>query len=366
MIKEYVLSLLLDYNLKTPEERSDYVDKLLKKIPSTELNKKTLSYLSDYILFIGDKNQTKKEKKLENPIITRNREATIDKRQISYEGIVATLENGEDGLHAMIRNDKNQILDPRDPISKKDIEKIPGMQDYLDTIENLQKQFDKATGTARWSLKKAIIETWQQAYILKASWHGMTGRSKPTGQIKSLVHTNLPEDVYLDEENIPRTHSKLSLLVPSHVSFLLCYYSSLKEECYDDLQSDMHFLLLDLEKLTEDALLKDYPMLYDIVIWKIDGLTNEEIQIEVNKHYGEWHTEQYYSSLWRKRIPRLIVEEAQRQYLIWYYTNVEKGYWKRCSKCGEIKLGHQLFYARNTSKDGWYSQCKECKNKKKK
>ena len=139
----------LDYNLKTPEERIDYVNKFLKENSKTYLNKKALSYLSDYILFIGDKNQTKKEKQEEHPVLTKNREATIDKRQISYEGIVATLENGEDGLYNMIRNDKNQILDPRSPITDLDKQNIPGLQDYMDTISNLQTQLANAKGAAK-------------------------------------------------------------------------------------------------------------------------------------------------------------------------------------------------------------------------
>ena len=142
------LALQLDYSLHTPQERTKYVEELLAKTPNQYLNNKTLSYLSDYILFVGDKNQTKKERKEEKPIITRNREATIDKRQTSYEGIVATLENGEDGLYTMIRNDKNQILDPRDPITEKEKESIPGMREYMDTIDNLKRQFDKATGSS--------------------------------------------------------------------------------------------------------------------------------------------------------------------------------------------------------------------------
>lgn len=141
--------LQLDYSLQTPEERIDYVNNFLKQNSKTYLNKKALSYLSDYILFVGDKNQTKKEKKNEKPILTKNREATIDKRQISYEGIVATLENGEDGLYNMIRNDKNQILDPRSPITEIDKENIPGLKDYIDTIENLQSQLMRATGAAK-------------------------------------------------------------------------------------------------------------------------------------------------------------------------------------------------------------------------
>jgi hypothetical protein len=152
----------------------------------------------------------------------------------------------------------------------------------------------------------------------------------------------------------------------NHISYLLCFYSKLKEESWDDLNSDMHWLLIDLEKLVEDTLLEKYPLLYDIVIWKIDGLTNEDIQDEVDRKYGEWHSEQYYSSLWRKRIPNLLLEQSQKNYLIWYYTNIEKGYWKKCSKCGRILLGHPLFFNKNSSKDGWYSQCRDCRKNKRK
>ena len=162
------MTLYLDYTLKTPEERKEYVNSLLENtIPHPD--SKTLTYLSDYMLFIDDKDQTKKERKEEHPITTKNREVTIEKRQVSYEGIVATLENGEDGLYTMIRNDKNQILDPKDPISERDKEEIPGMREHFETLEQLQLQFDRATGPAKRSLKKAIIESWQQAYLLKAS-----------------------------------------------------------------------------------------------------------------------------------------------------------------------------------------------------
>lgn len=143
------MALQLNYSLHTPEERKEYVEKLLAEMPQDQINNKTLTYLSDYILFVGDKDQTKKERKEEKPIITRNRETTIDKRQTSYEGIVATLENGEDGLYSMIRNDKNQILDPRDPITEDEKDSIPGMRGYMDTIDTLKKQFDHAEGPAR-------------------------------------------------------------------------------------------------------------------------------------------------------------------------------------------------------------------------
>ena len=77
------------------------------------------------------------------------------------------------------------------------------------------------------------------------------------------------------------------------------------------------------------------------------------------------HSVEYISSLWRNKIPKLIAEQAQKDWLEWYYTNKKKGYWKKCSRCGQIKLGHNKFFSKNkTSKDGWYSICKDCRNKK--
>ena len=75
---------------------------------------------------------------------------------------------------------------------------------------------------------------------------------------------------------------------------------------------------------------------------------------------------EYISSLWRNKIPKLIAEKAANDWLIWHFTMEEKGKWKRCSRCGQIKLAHNHFFSKNkTSKDGYYSICKDCRNKKK-
>jgi len=90
------LNITLDYTLKTPEERTRYVEKLVKSNP--DISQQWRMYLADYILFVADKNQTKKEHKQESPIITKNREITVNKRQTSYEQMVDSLEGGEDAL----------------------------------------------------------------------------------------------------------------------------------------------------------------------------------------------------------------------------------------------------------------------------
>ena len=120
----------LDYSLTTPEERIQCVEKLLAETPSDQLRPRYLSYMSDYILFIADRNQTKIERKAEKPILTKNREVTVNKRQVSYEEIVSNLENGEDGIYALMSDNKNQILDPKDPISEFDIDNIPMMREH--------------------------------------------------------------------------------------------------------------------------------------------------------------------------------------------------------------------------------------------
>lgn len=147
----------LDYSLKTPEERVAYVKKIIKK--EKNLNNTTLKILADYILFIRDRNQTKKERKEEHPILTPNREFTIDKRQISYEGLVDKLENGEDGIYNIIRQDKNQILDPKDPITEEDIDNIPGIKECMDVIISLKKQLETASKYRRKQINQAIIDT---------------------------------------------------------------------------------------------------------------------------------------------------------------------------------------------------------------
>lgn len=104
-------------------------------------------------------------------------------------------------------------------------------------------------------------------YILKASHKAAAGlKTHNNGQIKTLAKLSLDEEITLNEKGIPHSNAVLNLLDATHISYLLSFYSKLKEETYDDLQCDMHYLLLDLEDLVERTLPEKYPVLYDIVI----------------------------------------------------------------------------------------------------
>lgn len=202
----------------------------------------------------------------------------------------------------------------------------------------------------------------QDQYVIKSAYR------KPiycVNGIKSFTSLDLSEDIYFDEKMLPHSTGKISLFNSKHVSALLCHYSKLKEAVWGRFSADSYYLMEDLDKLVRDTLEKDYPLYFDLVVLKIDGETNNEIQRILEERHGIKHSVEYISSLWRNKIPKLLAEQEQNNYLVWYYTQVERGKWKRCSRCGEIKLAHNRFFSKNkTSKDGYYSICKACRNKK--
>lgn len=353
----------LDYSLRTYEERKRYVDDLIAT--GEKFTQQQLGYMADYLLFVMDGRRTIAEKSNQYPIVTKNRDVTVSKRQISYEETVSRLQNGEDGLYALIINDKDVLMDVREPISQEDIDSIPGIRENLETIESIKKRLDTARGRARYTLKRDLISKYQELYTIKASFTGRSSRARVNQQVRSMAHMPIPERVVLDESGMPKSEGFISLLNQSHVAFLLKYYQLLKEESWEDLNSDMRWLLIDLEDTVVRALLPDNEILYDLLVWEIDGCTGAQIAEKMLDKYGIMHSEQYFSTLWCRKIPKMVAEQAQKDWLIWHYRYEapEEAVWKTCKTCGQTKLAHSMFFHKNTSKDGFYSKCRECRSK---
>ncbi len=347
----------LDYTLESPEERIALVDKIVNETPPEQLTNKYLEILADYIVFAMDKEERKKKH-----IVTDNRMVTINKRETSFEGLISKFENGEDGIYNMIANDKNIIFTPKVSITPKDLEEIEPLRELKKAIDAVEEAQKTARGKRKYLLKRQLIEMRQDQYVIKSAYR------KPiycVNGIKSFTSLDLSEDIYFDEKMLPHSTGKISLFNPKHVSALLCHYSKLKEAVWGRFSADSYYLMEDLDKLVRNTLEKDYPLYFDLVVLKIDGETNNEIQRILEERHGIKHSVEYISSLWRNKIPKLLAEQEQNNYLIWYYTQIERGKWKRCSRCGEIKLAHNRFFSKNkTSKDGFYSICKSCRNKK--
>ena len=346
----------MDWSLETAEERVKKVEEIIAKTSPEKLTPKYLDKLSEYIVYPIEKVERKK-----GFILTNNRMVTINKRETSYEGLVSKLENGEDGIYNMIINDKNVLLDQKKEITPEDLEMIPGLKELKAAIAEVEAAAAIATGKKKYLLKKQIIEMRQDQYVIKNAFRQpMYCRSLT----KTLAKINLDEKVFINEKGEIVSTGAINFFNPAHIVALLCNYSGLKMETWDKFNADMRWMLLDLERLVDRTLKEKYPIYYKLLIYKIDGKTNLEIQSLLEEEFGIKHSVEYISSLWRNKIPKLIAEQAGTDWLEWHFTQEECGKWKRCTRCGQVKLAHNKFFSKNsTSKDHFYSICKECRNK---
>lgn len=346
----------MDFSLEQPEERVKKVEEIIANTPSEKLTPYYIEKLTDYIIFAMDKKE-----RLQNNILTDNHMKTVNDREFSFEGLVERLENGEDGIYSMIANDKNIIFSHKIDITEEDIETIPGMRELVDAIKKVEDEKKTARGRRAYLLQKQLIQMREDKYVLRSAYR------KPIRMMnikKTFSHLDLSEHIQENEKGDVISTGYINFFNPTHISLLLHNYSRIKEECWDKFESDLRWMMEDLDDLIEKTF-KDYPLYKDLLIYKIDGKSNAEIQDRLAIDHGVRHSIEYISALWCNKIPKMIVDTATNDWLIWHYTVEERGKWKRCSRCGQIKLANNRFFSRNnTSKDGWYSICKECRNTK--
>ena len=347
----------LDYSLNTPEERKELVEQILKEEPNPP--EKYLEIMADYLVLCMEK-QEKKEKKL----LTENRLTTVNKRETSFEGLAAQFENGEDGIYNLITdNNKNAIFYPKISITKKDLEDIPYLKQIKQAIEIWENKLKTATGKNAFLIKKTIIDLRKDQYVVKNAYKQPIALSHIT---RTPSYIPLDNEEHINEKTHEIEYNGISLLNPEVCSAVLCNYSKLKESCWGNFNADTWYLMHDFDTLCGRAL-KPFPLYERLVELKIDGKQNIEIQTMLQIEFGIKHSVEYISSLWRNKIPKIIAETAKDEYLDWYYLEKEKGKYKKCSKCGQIKLAHNRHFSiNNTSKDGFYSICKKCRNAKNK
>ena len=343
----------LDYTLESPEQRKELVEQILAETPNP--SEAYLETLADYLVLCMEK-QEKKERKL----LTDNRMATVNKRETSYEGLVSQLENGEDGIYNMITNNKNTIFQPKVMITKQDVEEIPGMQQLRDAIKMWETKLKTVSGREAYIIKSAIIELRKDQYILKNAYRKPIVCNQVT---RSRHDIPLDDDFSFDDDGFIVPEG-VSLCNPKVVEAILCNYSFCKQESWGEFDKDLWYLMDDFDRVA-DAALKDYPLYERIVEYKIDGLQNIDIQEKIQMEFGIKHSLEYISSLWRNKIPKIIASEAEDRLLDWYFLNEMKGKYKKCSRCGKVKLAHNKYFSKNkTSRDGFYSICKDCRNAK--
>ena len=188
--------MTLDYTIQSAAERAAFVEKLIAETPPENLTPQYIEILSNYIIFA----QTKEERKQKN-ILTDNRMVTIKKRETSYQGLVEKFENGEDGIYNLINEGRTLLLTQKNSITPKDVAEMQPLQALREVIESLKEQEKNARGKRKYLLKKQLIETYQDQYVIKDIF-------KPTMQssniIKSFAHGIFTENVTINEKRRAR------------------------------------------------------------------------------------------------------------------------------------------------------------------
>ena len=150
------MNIKLNYKIDNLEERIKIVDEICKE-HADELSTKNLEALSNYILNLMEKDEKKKKE-----ILTQNRMSTVNKREMSFEGLTAKFENGEDGVYQLMKNDKNMILTPAIKITKKDLEEIPFLNQLREAIS-----FFRNIENKNYIAQAAMVDLSQQQYAVK-------------------------------------------------------------------------------------------------------------------------------------------------------------------------------------------------------
>lgn len=271
------------------------------------------------------------------------------------------MENGEDGIYNLINTGRQVLFSPKISITKQDLETIPCLKQLRETIDMWSSALKETAGTKQaYTIKKALIEMRKDQYLIKQAYQRPLVPQKLT-KSSQFSNSALDDTSYLRKGAIQI--QGVSLMDPNVVTAILTNYSKLKEDSWDQFSGDVWYIIQSFEEICDRAL-KPYPMLKRIVELKIDKASNTEIQSTLQTEFGITHTPEYISSLWRKKIPRIIAEKAKEDFLIWQY-DFNNFPMKRCSKCGRVKPANNYFFSKNnTSKDYLYSVCKKCRNKK--
>lgn len=191
-------------------------------------------------------------------------------------------------------DDKNVLLTHKVSITEKDIEEIKPLKDLRESIAAVEKMMENATGKRKFKLKKNLIEMHQEQYTIK-NMHKQT--MVPSNIVRSISKTDLSENITIDENGEPVSDGPISFFNHKHMSALLCNYSALKQDSWGKFTSDSYYMMEDLDVLIEKTLRDNYPLYYKLLIYKIDGKQNAEIQELLDQEFGIKYSVEYLSAL---------------------------------------------------------------------
>lgn len=301
---------------------------------------RTLETLASYIL-AKDKEVSENEEKIKT---YNSRELFL--RAIKEEATMKELTpNSESTEFAVFKMEKNYKKEIKDKVTAEDVKKYPEVKAYIDAY-NINLAEYKALGKKesltneeskrKYYLKKTLSSLKVDALDTKLAFE------RPIKWKQALKDNGCPNWDYIDL--MDREHIKCLLQIPLN----------------EDLQNDLACIRTDLESLIErtkftdrqkevlDLWIRDVPISKDKYrggkgIAEILGIKHSTVLTILNQAID--------------CIINTYIEELED----WYYLNINKGEYKKCSKCGEVKLVQRFD---KKGKQGYQSRCKKCRKEK--
>ena len=392
------MSLNLNWNLTTAEERTQYISNLdLSKLSNSELN-----LITTYILYGKDpdgKNLAQKHYIYLSKVNTSHPEASLDELFENPAFNESTLSPLRPPARAIKETfDRAQALTEAPPDL---IPTFTALFSQIDTIESHlyyykgktpraglpqspQFQFEASQWTARdyTRNKQLLIELRRQQYTLRDSYRvsvvkkpftmapplepneiefGSEIGVKPLGLYKEGLFQLEPDPYILSEKDLEALSARLNNLLSTPYIF--------------DFEDENHVrelfdIYLDIEDPAFRKTFEFYrnkagltPAQNIVLDGKMKGKTNEEINEELGEDAVAVN---YISSIYRKRIPHLFSEAARR-----HREEVENIFFREnfkvCKRCGRTFLRNEEYFVRNRkNSDGLSGVCKECQKEKRK
>lgn len=393
----------LDYKLKTTEERIDLVNDRLEtyeiegvefyhsyfdevydqerkygKIDIVINNSKTtysesnvargLEILGSYILNAPDEKEYRKlndvNYKLYNSKELYNR--AIQEEQLIYQ--LSSVNSDRSNNYEYSSN--NDYNDPRKDIDRegssfaifqlpknykkvkdiiiepKDFKRFPILQEYQNSIDNLKNRLDNLMEFSKFISSKNdddFIELIKENKLHKRIiQNNLKSLKIDMLDIKKKLEQPIIWKSPLKDDGFP-CWDELDMFDKKHIKELL------KVKRGNDLQDDLSCIVMDLNNLLDTIEFTDNQR--NVLELYRKGLSITEISNELDLHHSVVNRT-------LNSILNLIIKAYEEIYTDWYYLNICKGEYKKCSKCGEIKLVSEF---NKKGKQGYQPNCKKCR-----
>lgn len=304
---------------------------------------RVLETLGSYILAKDEDEKNKDEK-----IKTYNSKELFLRAIKEEETMKELSPNSKNCEFAVFKMEKNYKKEIKDKVTAEDIRKYPEVKNYIDAY-NINLAEYKALGKK----EKLTSEESKRKYYLKKTLSSLKvdaldtklAFERPIKWKQPLKDNGCPNWDYLD------------LMDREHVKCLL------QVSCGDDLQNDLACIRTDLEKvINKTEFTKKQKEV--LKLWMMDMSLSKD-KIKGSKGIAETlgMTAPGALKVLNQAIDK-IINTYEEELEDWYYLNICKGKYKKCSKCNEVKLISK-FDKEKKGKMGVKAKCKECSKTKK-